>query len=197
MPRHSKERAPWRHVKYHRKRVVPTDQQSLHIIRHFRTKSSAFVWIITFRKTASRSFRYLSLSLQNGVLRNQGDTGVRALPTIKPGPITVQMVLLMTRLLYPAALSQRQQIPVCTLHKMSRKWTEQKFIQVSATVTGLCSFLVVMECDHKSILTESYSCHLNMLLIGDCFMHYRAKIMLTEVSRGCSFMAWACRSVVE
>lgn len=146
MPRHSKERAPWRHVKYHRKRAVRTDQQSLHIIRHFRTKSSTFVWIITFRKTASRSFRYLSLSLQNGVLRNQGDTGVRALPTIKPGPITVRMVLIMTRLLYPAALSQRQQIPVCTLHKMSRKWTEHKFIQVSATVTGLTGPDVFIPC---------------------------------------------------
>lgn len=171
MPRHSKERAPWRHVKYQRNRVVRTKQLSLHRMRHFRSKSSAFVVVITFRKTASRSFRYLPLSLQNGVLRNQRDSGVQALPTIKPDPITVQMVLLMTRLCYAAALSQRQQIPAQNVEEVNHTY---KFIQVSATVRGLtgpevffpCSDAI---CDHNSDRTKWCSCHFkNLSLMLDC-----------------------------
>lgn len=80
MPRHSTDRTPWRQPNRRRNRAVLTEQQSAHTMRHFRRKNGPFEPVITFRKTASRSFRYLSLSLQNGVLRNQGDTGVRALP---------------------------------------------------------------------------------------------------------------------
>lgn len=72
-----------------------------------------FLWIFTFKKTASRSFRYLSLSLQNGVLRNRGDTGTRALPTLEPRPITAQEAPLMARPLYPADQSERRQNLAC------------------------------------------------------------------------------------
>lgn len=64
-------------------------------------KIKAFLWIFTFKKTASRSFRYLLLSLQNGVLRNHGDTGTRVLPTIKLRPITTQKCYL-----WPALVTQ-------------------------------------------------------------------------------------------
>lgn len=77
-------------------------QKPSHFILHDTwDKIEAFLWIFTFKKTASRSFRYLSLSLQNGVLRNQGDTGTRALPTIKPCPITTQKGYL-----WPALITQ-------------------------------------------------------------------------------------------
>lgn len=93
--------------------LVRAEHRSPHAKRGFKAKSGASVWIFTFKKTASRSFRYLSLSLQNGVLRNQGDTGERALPTLKAGPITVQIVLLTTRLFRPAGQSECPQFPAC------------------------------------------------------------------------------------
>lgn len=113
MPRHSKDRAPWRHLKRQRMRVGRPVQWSLCIKRHFRTNEQRFWVNFYLRNSASRSFRYLSLSLQNGVLRNQGDTGVRALPTIKPDPTTVQMVLLGPR---PFSLLANRSFnaPLCT-----------------------------------------------------------------------------------
>lgn len=99
--------------------------------------------VVTFRKTASRSFRYLSLSLQNGVLRNQGDTGVRGLPTIKPAPITVQVVSLITRLPLSITLSvqsARRQSPVCAqCTKCRGSEFAHKFIQVSDTKPTDCA----------------------------------------------------------
>lgn len=127
MPRHSKARTPWRHVKCRRNRVVRAKQLSLHRMWHLRSNNSAFGGIITFRKTASRSFRYLSLSLQNGVLRSQGDTGVEALPTPKHDPIIAQMVFLVARLHYPAVLSPRRQSPAQNVEEVNRTQVLFKF----------------------------------------------------------------------
>lgn len=92
--------------------------------------------LLPLEKTASRSFRYLSLSLQNGVLRNQGDTGVRPLPTTVSDPITARMVQPMTRLRRPLVQSQRQRVvvrahstkcrgsePLTSLFKFQLQWT--------------------------------------------------------------------------
>lgn len=85
-------------------------QKPRHFILHDAwDKIEALLWIFTFKKTASRSFRYLSLSLQNGVLRNQGDTGTRALPTIKPRPIKIRKCYL-----WPALVTR------LTNHSVSR-----------------------------------------------------------------------------
>lgn len=59
MPRHSKERTPWRHAKRRRKRAVRAERQSLHTLSHFRTRNGAFVRVITSRKD---SFSIVPLS---------------------------------------------------------------------------------------------------------------------------------------
>lgn len=90
-------------------------------------KQQRLLGIITFRKTASRSFRYLSLSLQNGVLRSQGDTGAVALPTLRHDPIIAQRVFLVARLYYPAVLSQRRQSPAQNVEEVNRTQVLFKF----------------------------------------------------------------------
>lgn len=112
MPRHINGKAPWRHVKSLHTRDVRRDQKSPHIICNLVAWIGASVWTVTFQKSASRFFRYVTLSLQNGVLRSLGDTGARAPPTIKHESITLRMVLLIPG---PVELPANQSIqrPLC------------------------------------------------------------------------------------
>lgn len=105
---------------------TPGQKPSHFIVHDDRDKNIAFLWIFTFKKTASQSFRYLSLSLQNGVLRNQGDTGTQALPTIKLCPITTQEALLMARPRYHVGQSQNLASSQQAYSSMSRREDPQK-----------------------------------------------------------------------
>lgn len=80
--------------------------------------------VFTFKKTACWSLGYLSLSLQNGVLRNQGDTGVGHGPL---SSLSQSQRVRCTKCPRPRpALRPISRKIVCasTMHKMSRKLTQ-------------------------------------------------------------------------
>lgn len=125
------QRTPWRHPKRRSNRSVWTQRGPTHTAQPYCTRTSAFRWSITSTKTASRSFRYVTLSLQNGVLRNRGDTGVTSASHYQGAANHSANGELTTRPCPPLDQSQATEHPrAWTVNKMSRKWTSE-VIQVS------------------------------------------------------------------
>lgn len=107
MPRHSNDSAPWRNVKFKSTRDVHRSQQSLQKSTTIRgSERCVKSGQLPFKNRLLDFSVRLPLSLQNGVFRSLGDTGAQAPPTLKPGPIRMVTVLLLSRLSYTVGQSR-------------------------------------------------------------------------------------------